>query len=138
MLIRSKYLQCVPVRGLGFVTGAYSCKCKDGFYYPFTQSDAFPGVEIEQFYRDGREMTPDMFRCFACAAGCETCVDSSPCLYERSEVVLICLTFLMVVTILGVTTVAAFTYIYRDEMVCINATFLYNFDEFLFPLKVKF
>ena len=68
-------------------------------------------------------MTPDMFRCFACAAGCETCVDSSPCLYERSEVVLICLTFLMIVTILVVTTVAAFTYIYRDEMVCINGTF---------------
>ena len=71
-------------------------------------------------------MTSDMFRCFACAAGCDTCVDSSPCLYERSEVGLICLTFLMVVTILGVTTVAAFTYIYRDEMVCINVTFFFK------------
>ena len=61
-----------------------------------------------------------MYRCLACAPGCDTCVDSSPCLYERKIAILICLTFLIVVTILGVICVAAVTYVYREELVRIK------------------
>ena len=117
----SLFLQCVPITGLGFVTGAYNCTCKDGFYFPTTDASFFSGATIEQFYRDGLEITPDMFRCLACAAGCDTCVDDSPCLYERNEAVLIVFTFFIVATIFGIIGVSAMIFIYRSEMVGLTA-----------------
>lgn len=99
------------------MTGAYRCKCRNGYYFPVPGLDAFQGSEIEQHIRDGKEITTDMFRCIACAAGCETCIDSSPCLYERNEAILIVLTFLIIATIIGIIAVSFVIYIYRGEMV---------------------
>lgn len=28
------FSQCLPIKGLGFVLGAYKCICKEGFYHP--------------------------------------------------------------------------------------------------------
>ena len=115
----SLILQCIPISGRGFVTGAYNCKCRDGYYFPVQGSDFYPGSEIEQYYREGWVITPAMFRCIACAAGCDTCIDSSPCLYERNEAVLVVFTVLVVATILAVMGVSFVTYVYKGEMVSI-------------------
>ena len=89
-------------------------------------AESYPGSVIEEYYRENLEITPEMFRCIACAAGCDTCIDSSPCLYERSEAVLVVLTVLIVATILAVLGVSFVTYVYRGKMVGIVVSFFFS------------
>ena len=110
--------QCQPVSGRGFVTGAYNCLCRDGFYFPHSTGTYFSGTEIEKFHREGLEMNDNMFNCVTCAPGCDTCVDNSPCLFRRNKALLIFLTIMMVFTIIGIIGVATLAFLYRAEMVC--------------------
>ena len=114
--------QCVQVRGKGFIVGAYQCECIDGYYFPDLSSvtKAYPGSDIEATFRNMNFIEPDMFRCTACAAGCDTCVDNSPCLYEKNQALVIVLILLVVITLVGFLVIAVATYLMRHEAVCIS------------------
>jgi G protein-coupled receptor 158 len=117
------FRQCVPEKGMGFVPGAYKCVCQDGYFFPRVHSEvrAYTGLEIENWTRNSNNSLGDgMFRCSKCAAGCDTCVDDSPCLHQRSNAVVISLLILNLLTVAGIIGIAVATYLYRHEMVKIN------------------
>ena len=99
------------------MTGAYNCLCDKGYYFPHSAGDYFPGTEIERFYRDGLEITGEIFQCERCAPGCDACMDKSPCLFKRNEALLIFLTIMVTFTIVVIACVAALSFLYRSEMV---------------------
>lgn len=107
----------MPITGRGFVTGAYNCICKDGFYSPKKNANSFSGAEIEQYYRDNGNETFDMYQCVPCKPGCDTCIDGSPCIYERIVIAQITLISLMAATVIGIICASVFTYIYRGNLV---------------------
>lgn len=112
-------MQCVPLTGKGFVPGAYHCVCNDGFYFPDLTSEvkAYTGEQIERWIRSTGETVTTQFRCDACAAGCETCIDDSPCLHQRNEGLIITLLILNLIAVIGIIAIAIATYLYRHEMV---------------------
>lgn len=69
------------------------------------------------FFRENRYVNADLFRCMSCAEGCETCVDSSPCMYERNNVLMIILILLTAVATVVIFGVALVIYLYRFETV---------------------
>lgn len=108
---------------MGFVPGAYLCVCKDGYFFPRLNSEAraYTGEEIENWTRNTNDSLGNgMFRCAACAAGCDTCVDDSPCLHQRNNVLVISLLVLNLFTVAGIIGIAIATYLYRHEMVNVN------------------
>jgi G protein-coupled receptor 158 len=117
-----KLFQCVPEKGMGFVPGAYRCVCEDGYFFPWPTSDvnAFTGQEIENFSRySNNTFEKGKFQCNACEAGCDTCVDASPCLHQRHETLIITLMILNVLTVLGIIVISIGTYCYRNVTVII-------------------
>ncbi|KAK2152979.1 hypothetical protein LSH36_312g01017 [Paralvinella palmiformis] len=80
--------KCVPVPGLGFRRGSYKCECRDGYYFPDTDIPEvyryYNGVDIETEYekmmRKEDHIYDLSFVCKACAPGCGTCTDGSPCI----------------------------------------------------------
>ncbi|KAJ8302765.1 hypothetical protein KUTeg_019161 [Tegillarca granosa] len=78
--------KCVPIPGLGFRRGSYKCVCKDGFYFPYTNSfnKYFNGTDVENEYAKFRRgevnYYTESFECLPCAPGCDTCEDRSPCI----------------------------------------------------------
>uniref|UniRef100_A0A3B5M9M5 G-protein coupled receptors family 3 profile domain-containing protein n=1 Tax=Xiphophorus couchianus TaxID=32473 RepID=A0A3B5M9M5_9TELE len=56
-------MECLPLRGHGFVLDKYQCQCKKGFYHPNR-------VAVNGF-------TPS--DCLPCQQGCAFCKDDSPC-----------------------------------------------------------
>ncbi|KAF6216618.1 hypothetical protein GE061_000962 [Apolygus lucorum] len=84
---KKKTTECVPVEGLGFRRGSYKCVCKRGFYYPDTKAlhRYYNGTQIEEEYEKlmlgevSEYNQSGVFECFACAEGCEVCLDGSPC-----------------------------------------------------------
>ena len=51
-------LQCVPIQGKGFRRGSYNCVCKDGYYFPYADSEHkwFLGTEVEAEYAKMKEV----------------------------------------------------------------------------------
>lgn len=107
---------------MGFVPGAYICVCNIGYYFPRKTSDvkAYTGEEIEDHFRQKGEIESGMFRCVECAAGCDTCVDDSPCLHQRNKALLYSLIVLDLVTVAGIICIAIITYLYRIELVSLK------------------
>ncbi|KAJ8019410.1 hypothetical protein HOLleu_40991 [Holothuria leucospilota] len=107
---QSTYCNFTP--GKGFKAGAYTCKCKEGYYLSNetdskTLQTGFDGKEVERQYRKFQEKSPNTYEdfvCLQCAEGCDTCNDSSPCLIEGDmllrTVILGVQSFCMVLTIL--------------------------------------
>ncbi|XP_060062660.1 probable G-protein coupled receptor CG31760 [Ylistrum balloti] len=110
--------QCVFEAGLGFKRGAYKCVCKAGYYFPDVQADIkyFSGIEIERLYAENNTVVMETMRCKACAAGCDTCVDASPCLYQSQLALRLPVLILTIITVVLIVVVACITYNFRFEM----------------------
>ena len=70
---------------------------------------------------------PSAFQCLRCAAGCESCVDASPCIVTLNWVLRAILLGLQVVIIACLPIVVLFTYKYKEIKVRILI-----FDHILF------
>ncbi|XP_046394812.1 uncharacterized protein LOC124162347 [Ischnura elegans] len=85
---KKRTTECMAIPGLGFRRGSYKCVCREGFYFPDTDSESryYNGTHVELEYERlimGEESTyaePGSFECWPCAEGCERCVDGSPCI----------------------------------------------------------
>lgn len=53
------YLQCDPIRGLGFRRGSYKCVCKDSFYFPNVTAKHryFFGTDVEHEYEKAKRVS---------------------------------------------------------------------------------
>ncbi|XP_030756386.1 probable G-protein coupled receptor CG31760 isoform X2 [Sitophilus oryzae] len=80
--------KCIPIAGLGFRRGSYTCNCETGFYFPNTTNTEqlfYNGTEIEEEYEKkilGQEnlyADNNTFKCLPCSEGCESCTDGRPC-----------------------------------------------------------
>uniref|UniRef100_A0A3Q1HK15 G protein-coupled receptor 158a n=1 Tax=Acanthochromis polyacanthus TaxID=80966 RepID=A0A3Q1HK15_9TELE len=75
-------MECLPIRGHGFVLDKYKCHCKKGFYHPNR-------VAVNGFTRMGRkgkaaDSGPNADEgsssdCLPCQQGCAYCKDDTPC-----------------------------------------------------------
>ncbi|XP_060950120.1 metabotropic glycine receptor [Limanda limanda] len=75
-------MECLPIRGQGFVLDKYKCHCKKGFYHPNR-------VAVNGFTRTGNQgkaadSGPNADEasssdCLACQPGCAFCKDDTPC-----------------------------------------------------------
>ena len=74
-------------------------------------------INDNYFLREHGYVDGDMYRCLVCAEGCDTCVDSSPCLHERNDVLLIILLILNAAATVAIFGIAVVVYIYRYETV---------------------
>ncbi|XP_074662951.1 putative G-protein coupled receptor CG31760 [Tubulanus polymorphus] len=95
---------CEVIRGQGFKRGSYKCVCADGYYFPDVQIPPrmkyFNGSQIEAIIgKNDSNIDVKRFECLKCRPGCDTCVDSSPCLYEfilTVRIIILIITALMV------------------------------------------
>ncbi|XP_069067463.1 metabotropic glycine receptor [Pleurodeles waltl] len=71
--------ECTPIKGLGFVLGAYKCVCKAGFYHPSVFSvNSFQRKDADNRFSRG-EMSEEIYECLPCREGCSHCTDDTPC-----------------------------------------------------------
>ena len=132
------YVQCVPIRGEGFVRGSYTCNCKPGYYFPDVDATEkhFDGKELESYFDDsggdddsdddddddddgddGRDVTTARFRCAACSPGCDTCIDDAPCLYAMNKLIVSFLLVLTVALMLLLLAASYLIYLFRSKKV---------------------
>uniref|UniRef100_A0A3Q3VTN9 G-protein coupled receptors family 3 profile domain-containing protein n=1 Tax=Mola mola TaxID=94237 RepID=A0A3Q3VTN9_MOLML len=77
-------MQCLPIRGHGFVLDKYKCHCKKGFYHPSR-------VAVSSFMsRQGKvaDSGPNADEgssndCLPCQQGCAYCKDDTPCVVQE-------------------------------------------------------
>ena len=87
--------------------GSYVCLCQRGFYFPDpTATDKFfNGTDVEGYaFNASDDATSAAYRCLPCPAGCDECVDATPCLYSNNLLLrssLVVLTMLVVFGILA-------------------------------------
>ncbi|XP_069504258.1 metabotropic glycine receptor [Ambystoma mexicanum] len=71
--------ECIPIKGLGFVLGAYKCVCKPGFYHPNVFSvNSFQRKDAESHFSRG-DMSEEVYECLPCREGCSFCTEDAPC-----------------------------------------------------------
>uniref|UniRef100_A0A672GN33 G protein-coupled receptor 158a n=1 Tax=Salarias fasciatus TaxID=181472 RepID=A0A672GN33_SALFA len=68
-------MECLPLRGHGFVLDKYKCHCKKGFYHP--NRVAVNGFTSKSRLGHVSPSTPD--DCLPCQQGCAYCKDDTPC-----------------------------------------------------------
>ncbi|XP_042333488.1 probable G-protein coupled receptor 158 [Sceloporus undulatus] len=77
--------ECMPIKGLGFVLGAYTCICKAGFYNPKIFSmNSFHRKNAESHFSGG-EMSGEVYACLPCREGCSYCTDDTPCYAQEDK-----------------------------------------------------
>ncbi|XP_026527896.1 probable G-protein coupled receptor 158 [Notechis scutatus] len=77
--------ECIPIKGLGFVLGAYSCICKTGFYNPKIFSmNIFHRKDADSHFSRS-EMAEDLYTCLPCREGCSDCTDDTPCYAQEDH-----------------------------------------------------
>ncbi|XP_065207310.1 probable G-protein coupled receptor CG31760 [Planococcus citri] len=116
---------CVSIKGLGFRRGSYKCVCQKGFYFlnKSADHDYFDGTIIEEEYEKlmlGEESIYNVsgsFECLPCAEGCESCVDSRPCVLALNWVLRTTILILSCLIILCLLIVEFFTWRYRNVKV---------------------
>uniref|UniRef100_A0AAX7USL5 G-protein coupled receptors family 3 profile domain-containing protein n=1 Tax=Astatotilapia calliptera TaxID=8154 RepID=A0AAX7USL5_ASTCA len=79
-------MECLPIRGHGFVLDKYKCHCRKGFYHPNR-------VAVNGFTRMGRKGKPadsspnteegSSSDCLPCQQGCAYCKDDTPCVVQE-------------------------------------------------------
>lgn len=79
-------MECLPMRGHGFVLDKYQCQCKKGFYHPNR-------VAVNSFIKLGQsskvaDSGPNVDEdwssdCLPCAPGCAFCKDDTPCVVRE-------------------------------------------------------
>ncbi|XP_065220369.1 probable G-protein coupled receptor CG31760 isoform X2 [Planococcus citri] len=144
---------CVSIKGLGFRRGSYKCVCLMGFYFQDKTADHnyFLGTIIEEEYDKlllGEENIYNVsgsFECLPCAEGCESCVDSRPCVLTynwalRTTVLILSLVFIFCLLI-----VEFFTWRYRNmrvvraaspvllKVIALGAFFIYCIPIVMYP-----
>lgn len=145
---------CVPLTGLGFRRGSYTCVCKTGFYFPNTEAifKNYNGTILEEEYEKklmGANWTYydnfSSFQCLACAEGCDDCVDASPCIVSLNMVLRSILLVLQCVIIGCLPVVVLFTYKYSElkvvkaasplllRIIILGAFFIYSTTIVLYP-----
>uniref|UniRef100_A0A8C7Y2T2 G protein-coupled receptor 158a n=1 Tax=Oryzias sinensis TaxID=183150 RepID=A0A8C7Y2T2_9TELE len=84
-------MECLPLRGHGFVLDKYQCHCKKGFYHPSR-------VAVNSFTKSGRkadaaaagggarEDEGPSRHCLPCQKGCAECKDDTPCVAPEDGV----------------------------------------------------
>ncbi|XP_075996516.1 G protein-coupled receptor 158a isoform X2 [Genypterus blacodes] len=73
-------MECLPVRGHGFVLDKYKCHCRTGFYHP--NRVAANGFKRKSFpHRHGGPNADEASSsdCLPCQQGCAFCKDDTPC-----------------------------------------------------------
>nr|XP_060638407.1 metabotropic glycine receptor [Anolis sagrei ordinatus] len=76
--------ECMPIKGLGFVLGAYRCSCKAGFYNPQIFSmNSFHRKDAESHFYGG-EMAGE-YGCWPCGKGCSDCTDDTSCYAQEDK-----------------------------------------------------
>ncbi|XP_069951732.1 metabotropic glutamate receptor-like protein P [Cherax quadricarinatus] len=146
--------KCVTIPGLGFRRGSYKCECRMGFYFPDTNSlnKYYNGSIIEEEYEKkimGEITAYDEegnFECLACAEGCETCEDASPCVVTLHWVMRAAILTLAVFNIASLPVIVVFTWKYSNlkviraaspVLLCIiilGACFIYSTTLVLYPI----
>ncbi|CAM2105302.1 unnamed protein product [Caretta caretta] len=77
--------ECTPIKGLGFVLGAYKCICKAGFYHPNIFSvNSFQRKDTDNHFSRG-EMSEEVYTCLPCREGCSYCTDDTPCYAQEDK-----------------------------------------------------
>uniref|UniRef100_A0A8C8VIY9 G protein-coupled receptor 158 n=1 Tax=Pelusios castaneus TaxID=367368 RepID=A0A8C8VIY9_9SAUR len=77
--------ECMPIKGLGFVLGAYKCICKAGFYHPNIFSvNSFQRKNTDNHFSGG-EMSEEVYTCLPCREGCSYCTDDAPCYAQEDK-----------------------------------------------------
>ncbi|NXX11160.1 GP158 protein, partial [Podargus strigoides] len=77
--------ECMPIKGLGFVLGAYKCICKAGFYHPNIFSvNSFQRKDAENRF-SGSELSEEVYTCLPCREGCSYCTDDTPCYAQEDK-----------------------------------------------------
>ncbi|CAH1788353.1 unnamed protein product [Owenia fusiformis] len=84
--------QCVPIQHQGFTSGAYTCRCHPGYYFPNSTaaSKYYNGLTLEAEYlrmlenRLNHYDADAAFQCLPCRHGCKQCDDDSTCLVESN------------------------------------------------------
>ncbi|XP_004605550.2 probable G-protein coupled receptor 158 [Sorex araneus] len=79
--------ECLPIKGLGFVLGAYQCICKAGFYHPrvFSVNNFQRRGSDHHFAESSKDGPEEAYVCLPCREGCPYCVDDSPCFVQEDK-----------------------------------------------------
>ncbi|XP_008829965.1 probable G-protein coupled receptor 158 isoform X1 [Nannospalax galili] len=79
--------ECMPIKGLGFVLGAYQCVCKAGFYHPrvFSVNNFQRRGPDHHFSGSTRDVSEEAHVCLPCKEGCRFCADDSPCFVQEDK-----------------------------------------------------
>ncbi|XP_075068075.1 metabotropic glycine receptor [Mixophyes fleayi] len=77
--------KCIPIKGLGFVLGAYKCICKPGFYHPDIFSvNGFQRQNVDNHFSRG-EISEEEYKCLPCREGCSYCTADAPCYAQEDK-----------------------------------------------------
>ncbi|KAM6161562.1 metabotropic glycine receptor [Erethizon dorsatum] len=78
--------ECMPIKGLGFVLGAYECICKAGFYHPRVLVNNFHRTDPDhQSSGSGKGVSEETHVCLPCREGCPYCADDRPCFVQEDK-----------------------------------------------------
>ncbi|KAM4828749.1 metabotropic glycine receptor isoform 1-T1 [Thomomys bottae] len=79
--------ECMPIKGLGFVLGAYQCICKAGFYHPrvFSVNNFQRRGPDHHFSGSAKDVSEEAHVCLPCREGCPYCADDSPCFVQEDK-----------------------------------------------------
>ncbi|XP_007189958.3 probable G-protein coupled receptor 158 [Balaenoptera acutorostrata] len=79
--------ECMPIKGLGFVLGAYQCICKAGFYHPrvFSVNNFQRRGPDHHFAGSAKDVSEEAHVCLPCREGCPYCADDSPCFVQEDK-----------------------------------------------------
>ncbi|XP_015426005.1 PREDICTED: probable G-protein coupled receptor 158 [Myotis davidii] len=79
--------ECLPIKGLGFVLGAYQCICKAGFYHPrvFSENNFQRRGPDHHFAERAKDVSEEAHVCLPCREGCPYCADDSPCFVQEDK-----------------------------------------------------
>nr|XP_056713455.1 probable G-protein coupled receptor 158 [Euleptes europaea] len=123
--------ECMPIKGLGFVLGAYKCICKAGFYHPEIFSvNSFQRKDSASRFSGG-EMTEEVYTCLPCREGCSYCTDDTPCYAQEDKYLRLAIisfqTFCMLLDFISMLLVYRFR-----KAKCIRASVLILLETILF------
>ncbi|XP_060515117.2 metabotropic glycine receptor [Panthera onca] len=79
--------ECMPIKGLGFVLGAYQCICKAGFYHPqdFSVNNLPRRDPDHPLTGSAKDVSEEAHVCLPCREGCPYCADDSPCFVQEDK-----------------------------------------------------
>ncbi|XP_077009638.1 metabotropic glycine receptor [Tamandua tetradactyla] len=79
--------ECIPIKGRGFVLGAYQCICKTGFYHPrvFSVNSFQRRGPDHHFAENAKDVSEEAHICLPCKEGCPYCADDSPCFVQEDK-----------------------------------------------------